>query len=118
MNKSLYQGKKTITLLYVLGLLGMLSIVVVICISRQEPKSLEEEKKYIDISSSWTLDKEGTQPVNVKDLGKYMDAESGVLSMYYQLPQMDADISLVYRSKDVYTRVLVDGEAIYETSVY
>lgn len=118
MNKSLYQGKKTITLLYVLGLLGMLSIVVVICISRQGPKSLEEEKKYIDISSSWTLDKEGTQPVNVKDLGKYMDAESGVLSMYYQLPQMDADISLVYRSKDVYTRVLVDGEAIYETSVY
>ena len=47
-----------------------------------------------------------------------MDPESGVLSIYYQLPEMEADISLVYRSKDVYTRVLVEGETIYETAVY
>ena len=47
-----------------------------------------------------------------------MDPESGVLSIYYLLPEMEADISLVYRSKDVYTRVLVEGEIIYETAVY
>ena len=47
-----------------------------------------------------------------------MDAEKGVLSMYYQLPEMTADVSLVYRSKDVYTRVLVGEEVIYETDVY
>ena len=47
-----------------------------------------------------------------------MDERTGLLSIYYQLPEMNEDISLVYRSKDVYTRVLVDGKIIYETSVY
>ena len=107
-----------IGILYAFGLVGMLSILLVIGISRQDGTKMEREEAYWDISSLWTLDKEGTQPVNIKKLGKYMDAERGVLSIYYQLPEMDADSSLVYRSKDVYTRVLVDGEMIYETSVY
>lgn len=118
MKKISNEGKKIITLLYMIGLLGMLSILVVIVMSRQKEEQAYKEETYKDISAAWTLDKEGTQPVNVKKLGQYMDAESGVLSMYYQLPQMDADVSLIYRSKDVYTRVLVDGEEIYKTSVY
>ena len=118
MKKSLDKGRVIIGILYAFGLVGMLSILLVIGISRQEGTKMEREEAYWDISSLWTLDKEGTQPVNIKNLGKYMDAERGVLSIYYQLPEMDADSSLVYRSKDVYTRVLVDGEMIYETSVY
>ena len=47
-----------------------------------------------------------------------MDEKTGILSMYYQLPELTADTSLVYRSKDVYTSVLIDGEEIYKTSVY
>ena len=110
--------KKPITFLYILSLLGMLSILFLIFISQEKPGHKHNEKIYEDITSSWTLDREGTQAVDVKKLGEYMDAESGVLSIYYQLPQMYADISLVYRSKDVYTRILVDEEVIYETSVY
>lgn len=47
-----------------------------------------------------------------------MDENTGLLSMYYLLPELSSDVSLVYRSKDVYTKVLVDGEVIYQTSVY
>ena len=110
--------KKTLTFLYILGLLGMFSILLLIFINKKEPEQKINEQTYKNITTSWTLDKKGTQSVDVSKLGKYMDAESGVLSMYYQLPKMNADVSLVYRSKDVYTRVLVDKEVIYETEVY
>ena len=113
-----YGRKKLIPILYMIGLLGMFSILVVIGATRQVNDQVEKKATYQNISASWTLDKEGTQPVNVKNLGEYMDEETGILSIYYQLPKMDADMSLVYRSKDVYTRVLADDEIIYETSVY
>lgn len=118
MNKSWNKGKKIMVYLYLLGVLGMFSIVILIGVSREKQEKAQKEETYQNITASWTLDKEGTQQVNVKKLGDYMDAESGVLSMYYQLPKMDADVSLVYRSKDVYTRILIDDEVIYETSVY
>lgn len=117
MKKTMNKGK-TMAFFYVIGLLGMLSILVLIGISREKQMQKVQEEKYQDISASWTLEKEGMQPVNVKKLGEYMNTESGVLSIYYQLPQMDADINLVYRSKDVYTKVLVDEDVIYETQVY
>lgn len=118
MGKALNKGKKIIVYLYMAGLLGMLSILILININREEPIKKTKEVTYQDITAQWTLDEEGTKPVSVKKLGEYMDTESGVLSMYYQLPEMNADVSLVYRSKDVYTRILIDDEVIYETSVY
>lgn len=118
MRKASYKGHRIIGLLYALGLLGMLSIIAVISMSRQGQPQSAKERAYDDISASWTLDREGTQPVDVKKLGEYMDAETGVLSLYYQLPELESDVSLIYRSKDVYTCVLADGEMIYETSVY
>ena len=110
--------KKTVTFLYILGLFGMFSILLLIFISKKEPEQKINEQTYKNITTSWTLDKKGTQSVDVTKLGKYIDVKSGVLSVYYQLPKMNADVSLVYRSKDVYTRVLVDKEVIYETEVY
>ena len=104
--------------IYLLGLLGMLFIIGIITIDRKERSEAIKEITYKNITADWSLDKEGLKPVDVKKLGEYMDEEKGVLSMYYQLPQMDADVSLVYRSKDVYTRVLVGEELLYETEVY
>ena len=118
MGKASYKRHRIIGLLYALGLLGMLLIVVAIGVSRQGQPQSGEERAYDDISTFWTLDREGTQPVDVRKLGEYMDDETGVLSIYYQLPELEADVDLIYRSKDVYTRVLADGEMIYETSVY
>ena len=117
------KGKHTkrifvIKILYILGLLGMLSLIYLIQTGKEKPLQSNKQPTYQNITSQWTLDKEGTQPTNVKKLGEYMDEESGLLSMYYLVPELSADTSLVYRSKDVSTRVLVDGEVLYETSVY
>ena len=109
---------KMVKFLYLLSLLGMISIVVFICLTREKQEQTIKAETYQNITADWTLDREGTQPVDVKKLGEYMDAETGVLSMYYQLQEMAADTSLVYRSKDVYTRILIDDETIYKTSVY
>ena len=118
MGKIFYKGHKIIGILYALGLLGMLSIIVAIGVSRQGQPQSAQERSYDDISAFWTLDSAGSQPVDVRRLGEYMDDETWVLSIYYQLPELESDVNLVYRSKDVYTRVLADGEMIYETSVY
>lgn len=109
---------KVLKFFYILGLIGMLSILAAVDISREKQESTVKEETYQNITREWTLDMEGTQPVNVKKLGEYMNTETGVLSMYYKLPEMEADVSLVYRSKDVYTKVLIEQEVIYETSVY
>lgn len=103
---------------YLLGLLGMLLIICVIFVDREERTESIREVTYRNVTANWTLDKEGKITANVKKLGEYMDEEKGILSLYFQLPQMDEDVSLVYRSKDVYTRVLVGEELIYETEVY
>lgn len=118
MRNPLERRRKVIVVLYLLGLLGMFSILISIYISREKQEQKIEVETYKDITAEWTLDREGTQLVDVKKLGEYMDPETGVLSMYYQLPKMEADTSLVYRSKDVYTKILIDEEVIYETSVY
>ena len=118
MKNSLDKTGKRITILYLLGLLGVFLILLFIGITKEKPAENQKQDTYRDISTLWTLDKEGLQPVNVKELGKHMDPEKGVLSIYYQLPKMTADACLMYRSKDVYTRVIIDGEVIYETSVY
>ena len=111
-------ARKTIAPLYVLGLLGMLVIVIAVGITREYNENRSQTADYIDISDSWTLDREGTEPVDLNRLGEYMDEETGVLSIYYRLPSMEIDRSLVYRSKDVYTKILVEDEVLYETNVY
>ncbi len=118
-NNRLYKiTTKIIILLYIIGIVGVLSIIAIINVTKQAPRQELKEQTYQNISYSWTLDRAGTKPVGVKELGKYMDKESGVLSIYYKLPEMNKDMSLVYRSKDVYTKILIEDTILYETSVY
>lgn len=118
MNRKYKSRSKTIISTYLLGLLGMLLIIGIIIIDREERSETIQEITYKNVTADWTLDREGLEAADVKKLGEYMDEEKGILSLYYQLPEMNADISLVYRSKDVYTRVLVGEDVIYETEVY
>ena len=111
-------ARKIIVPLYVLGLLGMLAIVIAVCIPGEYHENKKMTADYTDISACWTLDRAGTEPVDLNRLGAYMDEKTGVLSIYYRLPSMDNDKSLVYRSKDVYTKLLIDNEIVYETDVY
>ncbi len=109
---------KIIVSLYVLGLFGMLAIVIAVGITKEYDEHKKTAADYQNISDGWTLDKAGTQPVDLNQLGTYMDEEAGVLSIYYRIPALENDRSLVYRSKDVYTKLLADGEVLYETNVY
>lgn len=118
MNRKYKSRCKTIITTYLLGLLGMLLIIGMVIIDREERSETIREITYKNVTADWTLDREGLEAADVKKLGEYMDEEKGILSLYYQLPEMNADISLVYRSKDVYTRVLVGEDVIYETEVY
>lgn len=111
-------SEKIIVPLYVLGLLGMLAIVIAVGVTKEYDGSGNVAADYEDISGNWTLDRAGTEPVDLNKLGAYMDEETGVLSIYYRLPDMENDRSLVYRSKDVYTKLLAGDEVLYETDVY
>ena len=107
-----------LVIVYLLGVLGMLSLSAAIGFTKTNPPTAERKDTYQNISQSWTWDPEGKETVDLKKLGKHMDPESGLLSIYYVVPELSADTNLVYRSKDVYTRILVDGNVIYETLVY
>ena len=118
MDKKLKINKQIIMYMYTLCLLGMFLILGLVLISREKKYETKTDATYKNITAEWFLDKEYTSPVNVKKLGEYMDKNVGVLSMYYQLPETSSDISLIYRSKDVYTRVLSENEVLYQTNVY
>lgn len=109
---------QAITILYLFCLVGMLSISALIFFTRTAPVNRAYISKYLDISNEWSLDSSGESPVTLTDLGSYMDEEKGVLSIYYQLPELRKDTSLIYRSKDVSTTVYIEGKVIYKTSVY
>lgn len=117
MNKAEKYGRKAIILVYLLGLLGMIGIVFGIYITVDYTEHSRNGGDYTDISDSWTLDEYGLEPVELDRLGEYMNEETGVLSIYYRLPRMNSDESLVYRSKDVYTKLLIGSEVLYETDV-
>ena len=109
---------QAITILYLFCLVGMLSISALIFFTRTASVNRAHISKYLDISNEWSLDSSGESPVTLTDLGSYMDEEKGVLSIYYQLPELRKDTSLIYRSKDVSTTVYIEGKVIYKTSVY
>ena len=95
----------------------MIGIILAIRITGNQTGYLKHTGDYFDISDRWTLDEAGEEPVDLSKLGEYMNEETGVLSIYYRLPHMERDESLVYRSKDVYTKLLIDNELLYETDV-
>lgn len=67
---------------------------------------------YTDVRESWTY--ENGESADLSSLKKEND---GPVSIFLRIPQMDENESLVYWSQNVYTKVLVDGEIIYETDV-
>lgn len=118
MKKTETFARKIVAPLYALALLGMFGILAAVCVTREHHAAGKTSADYVDVSDGWTLDREGKEPVDLNNLGEYMDEETGVLSIWHRLPYMDSDKSLVYRSKDVYTKVLIGGRVLYETDAY
>ncbi|MDE7323836.1 MAG: GGDEF domain-containing protein [Lachnospiraceae bacterium] len=118
MNNGEKLAGRLIAPMYVLGLVGMICIVLGVHFTRQFDLGKNGVSDYINISADWTLDKEGTRQADLGRLGEYMDERTGILSIYHRLPDMDGDESLVFRSKDVYTKLLIDEKVVFETNVY
>lgn len=118
-NKKFYQNKKEyIALLYIVGFIGMLLLIVGILVTRKAPNEQKNDYHFIRIDDQFTLSPDGGEPVKLNQLGQNMNPETGSLSIYYQLPELQEDVSLIYRTKDIYSELLIDGETIYQTSVY
>lgn len=69
-------------------------------------------KGYTDVRNSWTY--ENGEPADLSSLKK---ESAGPVSIFFRIPQMDENQSLIYWSQNVYTKALLDGEIIYETNV-
>lgn len=106
-----------IKLTYFAGLLGMILLILGIYFGK-DTKDVERVQDFITVDQEWYLDKEQTKKVDLAKLGSYMDEKTGVLSLFYKLPKMKEKETLLYRSKDVYTKVFVGEEQLYETRVY
>lgn len=117
MRKIYKHGDKLIKGMYFLGLTGMILLIVFIYFGKNT-ENVQKNYEFENIEQYWRLTKQGTEHIDFTRLGSYMDEEKGVLSLYYQIPELDEKQTLVYRSKDVYTKVLADGQQIYETKVY
>ena len=115
---NLDKNQFNIRFLYILSLFAILIIFVLIKFSAKIPNDENTSIQYIDITDKWTLDKSGKTPVDVNELGKHIGQDNNIMSIYYQLPEINHDINLIYRSKDVYTSVCVEGEKLYETTVF
>jgi len=109
--------RKWMNFLYLILLAGAISIFIIIYFTKEDADTAFRDMQMRKLDSDWTLDIEGKQPVELSGLGTYMEEGTDVISVYYRLPELSKDVSLLYRSKDVRTRALIDGEVVYETKV-
>lgn len=108
-------SEKSIKILYLLGLIGMVLILVAIPIFKTSRQKTADYSDYVRIEQGWYT-KEGNA-IDFSKLGSYMAEDEGVLTICYTLPELSEDVTLFYRSKDVSTKVFMEGEQIYETKV-
>ncbi|MCH5280866.1 MAG: diguanylate cyclase [Lachnospiraceae bacterium] len=94
---------------YIVVMVGMLFALLLILMTGRGFKVDYGLGDYRDISADWT--DENDRPMDFSQLAK-----TGEVVAYYRLPQMLHDTGLVYRSQNVYTKVYLDDELIYETT--
>lgn len=109
MQKALSTFRKSIVSVYLAVAACMLVIVVLVFGQHQGFQADYGLGEYTDIDGVW-VDENG-QPANLSEL----EAKNGMTSIYWQLPQMEQDTSLVYCSQSVYTKVYLEENLIYET---
>lgn len=103
--------------LYLLGLSCMLLLVILILFTRSDVPSLCGGNDYADISPDWRLSPDNGAPISLDRLGDYLSGDDTTLKLYYVLPEnLSGHTALIYRSKDVYTRLYVDDTLLFETA--
>lgn len=116
MNKT----KRSFRPFHILYLIAMLCIIILIMrISFTKSGNYVDKtaKHYAEIDSEIRLDPQSTEVLNLRKLSKYFDKDTKTFNLYYRIPELTRDTTLIYRSKDVYTTVYADDTKIYETNV-
>lgn len=106
------QFRKRIVFCYLAVVGALLLMVILMLIFRSGYQPTYGLKEYTDVRNSWTY-KNG----EAADLSSLKKESAGPVSIFFRIPQMDENESLIYWSQNVYTKVLLDGEIIYETDV-
>lgn len=113
-NKSI----KVVYTLFIIFSALLISIPIIIKFTRTGTSGTLASDNFISIDNNWRLDVNDTKCLDFTKLGSYMDEDTSILNIYYKLPKHFNDTNLFYRSKDVYTKVYVDDDLLYETQVY
>lgn len=108
---------KIMRIVFLMSLLGMLAIIVAVYATKTDEKANKNHKTYICLDNSFSTTPDGDEVADLSHLGKYASEESNRISLYYRLPEISNNTSLIYRSKDVYTSLYLEDSLIYETSV-
>lgn len=103
--------------LYMGVLFMILMLVITVLYTRTGSGYDRTKKRYEEISADFRLEPDGQEPVDFDHLSKYYDPKVGSVEVYYRIPTLSRDQTLIYRSKDVYTSVYVDDTLIYHTNV-
>ena len=112
MNVSPSVYRKRIAYCYLAAVGVLLLMVTLMLIFRDGYQPDYGLKGYTDVRDSWTYENG-----EAADLSSLKKESAGPVSIYFQIPQMDENESLLYWSQNEYTRVLLDGEICYETDV-
>ena len=90
--------------------IGVLIVIVILMLWQRRGYQVDYGlESYIDIMDSWTY--EDGRLVNFSSLRR----EAGEANVYYHIPEMEGSTTLSYRSHNVYTKVFIEDELIYET---
>lgn len=108
---------KSIKILYLIGLLGMVGLLVSIRFSRVRQINGPLYGDYERIEKGWYL-KESGETVDLERLGNSVKGDETSMVIAYQLPKLTENRTLFFRSKDVTIKVSIDGALLYETKSY
>lgn len=117
MGQTKKHGFRPLHVAYMIAFFGMMMLIVCISLTRTKNYNDNTKKNYSDITLSWHLSPDSNEEIDFRNLSQYCDDDATSFFLYYRLPKLDRDTTLIYRSKDVYTSIYVNGTRIYETSV-
>lgn len=109
------KSKNIILYMYSILFLCILAIILNIRVGRGEQVVDYGLQGYTSLSIQWT-DVDGN-PVDFQEIESMVDPDTHTVSIYYHPQSIPQDVSFIYRSKNVSTRISMNGEVLYKTDV-
>lgn len=92
---------------------------VAILVTRTGESNKTYGKNFKDISKSFYYDKNSDNIVDFEKLGEHFKDFEKSINIYYRIPDdLEDSETFYYRTKDIYTKVFIEDELLYETTVY